>query len=786
MKYFSIQLVCLFLNVFAINAQSQIDNYKKAAELVQKMTLEEKASLCSGLDHWNTKPIERLGIASIRVGDGPNGVRRASGSSYNSVALPATCFPTSSALGASWDTLLVKITADAIAKECQQFGIQMLLAPGVNMKRSPLGGRNFEYFSEDPVLTGKLAVAFINGVQNRGIGTSLKHFAANNQEFERYSYNAVLDERTLHEFYLPAFEIAVKEAQPWSIMTAYNKVNGEPASENQVLLNDILKKQWGFNGFVVSDWSATGDRVKGIGAGMHLEMPGNDGVNDKRIVEAVKNGKLQESRLDEIVTELLTVILKAKDTFQPASAIDAQKQHDLARKISGECIVLLKNKDNILPLPVTKVKQLAVIGAFAKNPRFEGSGSSKVTPTMIDIPFTEIKKLLSKNTHVSYAAGYTSEANTSSALIEEAKANAKKAEIAIIFAGLPDVYEAEGVDRSNMKMPEGHNRLIEEVAKVQSNTIVVLLNGAAMEMPWADKVKGILEGWLGGQAIGGAIADVLTGKVNPSGKLAETFPVKTEDTPPYPNFPAKEKTILYGEGIFVGYRYYDSKKIKPLFPFGYGLSYTTFAYSNIKVNKTSAQDSAEITVAVTVKNTGKIAGKEIVQLYVRDDSCAVIRPHKELKHFSKILLQPNETKTIEFKLNRRDFAYYDQQVHNWQTSNGNYSILVGGSSDNLPLRIPISIISTNIIYPKLTRYSMIKDFAINPKNKPVYEELMNTAVSTRTELTATMNETELERKARLSRFTITFNNMPVYKLIARTKGKFTEQMLEAILNRVEY
>jgi beta-glucosidase len=787
MKYFFLSVAFFSFNAFEINAQSQtqVDYYSRAAELVQKMTLEEKASLCSGMDHWNTKPIERLGISSIRVADGPNGVRRASGSSYNSVALPATCFPTESALGASWDTALVRMTAEAIAAECQSFNIQILLGPGVNMKRSPLGGRNFEYFSEDPVLSGKLAASYINGVQSRGIGTSLKHFAANNQEFERFSYNSVLDERTLHEFYLPAFEIAIKEAQPWTVMCAYNKINGELASENTILLHDILKKQWGFKGFVISDWGAVGDRVKGLDAGMHLEMPGNDGVNDKKIIEAVRSGSLSETRLNEIVTEILAVNLKAKDSFQSNTSLDQQKQHSLVRKISSECIVLLKNKDNILPLHTAKAKQLAVIGAFAKTPRFEGSGSSKVTPTIVDTPFNEIKKLIDKNIKVSYAAGYTAEATTSDALIEEAKANARKADVVIIFAGLPDVYEAEGVDRSNMKMPDSHNRLIEEVAKVQPNTIVVLMNGSAVEMPWANKVKGIVEAWLGGQANGGAIADVLTGKVNPSGKLSETFPNKIEETPAYPNFPAKEKVALYGEGIFVGYRDYDSKKITPLFPFGYGLSYTTFAYSGIKANKTSAPDTSEIIVDITIKNTGKVAGKEIVQLYVRDENSEVIRPEKELKHFAKVLLQPNEEKTVSFKLNYRDFAYYDHQVNSWQTSNGKYSILVGGSSDNLPLKKQIEITSTNVLYPKLTRFSMLKEFAKNPKNKTLYDELMTVAVSTRTELTATANETEQERKARLARFTITFTNMPVYKLIARTKGTFSEEMLGEILKRTQ-
>ncbi|THU36115.1 glycosyl hydrolase [Niastella caeni] len=749
------------------------------------MTLEEKVSLCSGLDHWNTKPVERLNIPSIRVADGPNGVRRASGSSYNSVALPATCFPTASALGASWDTALVRITAEAIAEECRAFNIQILLGPGVNMKRSPMGGRNFEYFSEDPVLSGKLAAAYIKGIQSRGVGTSLKHFAVNNQEFERYSYNAVVDERTMHELYLTPFEIAVKEAQPWTMMCAYNKINGELASENSILLHDILKKQWGFKGIVISDWGAVDNRIKGIEAGLHLEMPGNDGVNDRILMEAVRNGSLPESRLDEIVTELVAITDIAKDAFRINTLPDQQKQHDLVRKISGECIVLLKNKDNILPLPAAKIRQLAVIGAFAMNPRFEGSGSSKVTPAIVDTPFKEIKKLSLKNSTVSYAAGYTPEATTSDTLIEEAKANARKANVAIIFAGLPDVYEAEGVDRKNIKMPEAHIRLIEEVTKVQPNTVVVLMNGAAIEMPWANKVKAIVEAWLGGQAGGGAIADVLYGKINPSGKLSETFWNRTEDTPVYPGFPVKDKTALYGEGIFVGYRYCDSKKITPLFPFGYGLSYTTFAYSGIKTNKTSAQDTTEIIIECKVRNTGKIAGMEIVQLYVRNENEEMIRPEKELKHFAKVLLQPGEEKTVHFKLNFRDFAYYDPQVHAWQTSNGKYIILAGGSSQNLPLKTQINISPANMLYPKLTRYSMLKEFAKNPANKALYNELMNVALSTRTELTATGNETEQERKGRLVRFTITFNNMPVYKLIARTKGKFTEDMLAEIIKRAE-
>ena len=704
-------------------AQRSADYASKAKELVAKMTLEEKALLTSGDGWWKTHAIDRLQIPSVCMTDGPHGLRKVEGAGL-STSVPATCFPTASALASSWDTDLIQQVGVALAEESQANDVQILLGPGVNMKRSSLGGRNFEYFSEDPLLAGKMAAAYIQAVQSQGVGTSLKHYAANNQEFERMAASSNLDERTLREIYLPAFEIAVREAQPWSVMAAYNLVNGVPATENALLLQEILRTQWGFHGFVVSDWGAVNDHVKGVNAGLNLEMPGSGAYHRNKIIEGVKAGKISPGVLDEIVESLLAVILEAKDRHRPGVTFDVAQHDALARQAAGESLVLLKNAGNLLPLEVGKIKTIAVIGAFSKTPRYQGAGSSQVNPTRVSTAYDELVKLLGGDTVIRYASGYDEEGTTTDQLIDEASQQAAGADVAVVFAGLPDSFESEGFDRASLDMPTGHNRLIEAVSAVQPNVAVVLMNGSAVIMPWADKVRTIVEAWLGGQAGGGAIADALTGRVNPSGKLSETFPARLEDTPPYPEFPARNKEANYGEGIFIGYRYCDARKITPLFPFGFGLSYTTFAYSDLRLSASAIRDTDGVTVEAKVRNTGQKAGKEVAQLYVREQSPKVVRPEKELKAFAKVALQPGEEKMISFQLVRRDFAFYDASSHDWSVNPGKFDILVGASSHDLPLKQTIEVEAAQPGYPRLTPHSLLKEFANHPKGKAFHRQLV--------------------------------------------------------------
>jgi beta-glucosidase len=765
-----------------------MDYVARAQSLVTQMTVEEKALLLSGDGWWMTHSIDRLNIPAIYMTDGPHGLRKAQGPDL-AASVQATCFPTAAALAASWNTDLLRRVGVALAAECQANDVHILLGPAVNMKRSPLGGRNFEYFSEDPLLAGKLATAYIQGVQSQGVGTSLKHLAVNNQEFERMAMSANVDERTLHEMYLPAFESAVKEAQPWSVMCAYNKLNGTYASENQVLLHDILRQQWGFQGFVVSDWGAVHDRVRGVNAGLHLEMPGSGDFNRKKIIQAVNDGRISEARLDEIVTQLLAIVLKAKDHHQPGATFDAEQHHALARQAAEESIVLLKNTDNILPLNVHEQK-IALIGAFARQPRYQGAGSSQVNPLRMSTAYDELLQVAGNAMPFSYAQGYAEDGTTTTQWLEAAQRQARGADVAVVFAGLPDSYESEGFDRASLEMPAGHNRLIEAVAAAQPNLVVVLMNGAAVTMPWVDRAKAVVEAWLGGQAGGGALADVLTGRVNPSGKLAETFPIRLEDTPAYPEFPGQNGKADYGEGVFTGYRYYDKRKVTPLFPFGFGLSYTTFAYSDMRLSAASVQDTEGVTVEVQVKNTGKVAGKEIVQVYVGEQQARVVRPDKELKAFAKIALDPGEAKTVRFALSPRDFSYYDTSLHAWAVHPGKFDILIGSSSQHLPLQKTIEIASTHTVYPQLTRDSMLKEFRDHPKGKAFYPQLLHAVDFGLTDETQEKSiqrspaEETAKRKADMAVMAF-LNDMPVYKLSAFSQGKFTEQMLAAILQQVQ-
>jgi len=738
--------------------------------LIAQMTLEEKASLCSGLDNWHTKPIERLGIPSIRMSDGPHGLRKEVPNQQTSV--PSTCFPTAVTTASSWDRELIKQMGQALAQECQAEEVDIILGPAINIKRSPLCGRNFEYFSEDPYLSSQLATAYIQAVQSLGVGTSLKHYAANNQEYRRFTIDETIDERTLREIYLSNFEGAVKEGKPWTVMCSYNRVNGILASENKYLLTEILKEEWGFEGFVVSDWGAVDERVEGIKAGLDLEMPSSYGIGDQKIIEAVKIGKLDEKELDQTVERLLKIIFKAVDNRKRGTTYDKQAHHKLARKIAGESMVLLKNQDNILPLK--KEGTIAIIGAFAKKPRYQGGGSSHVNPTKLDNALEEIEKLVQGKAKIIYEEGYNLDNDEmNQELIDKAKEAAKKSNVAIIFAGLPDRYESEGYDRKHMKMPENHNKLIEEVSKVQPNTIVVLSNGAPVEIPWIDKVKGLLESYLGGQAGGGAVADILFGEVNPSGKLAETFPKKLSHNPSYLNFPGEGNKVEYREGVFVGYRYYDKKEIEPLFPFGYGLSYTTFEYTDIIVDKKEITDKETIEVKVKVKNTGKVKGKEIVQLYVRDVESKVNRPEKELKGFEKIELAPGEEKTVTFKLDKRSFAYYNTEIRDWYVESGEFEILVGKSSKEIELKETVKVNSTVTIKKKYDRNSLVRDLLEDSKAEKMIIDLIDSILEK-------IKEPGKEKED-VNNVIKWIMDMPLRGLVSFSKGTFNDEMLQKFL-----
>ncbi|TDX01605.1 glycoside hydrolase family 3 C-terminal domain-containing protein [Dinghuibacter silviterrae] len=748
----------------------------QARALVARMTIEEKASLCSGQDFWSTRPIERLGLPSIYMTDGPHGLRKDSSGGFGHT-IPATCFPTASALASSWNPGLAYQEGVALGEECQANNVQIILGPGVNMKRSPLGGRNFEYFSEDPRLAGAMAAALIRGEQSQGVGSSLKHFAANNQETDRFTMSSDIDERTLHELYLPAFERAVTEAQPATVMCAYNKLNGTYCSQNQALLTGILRDTWGYKGFVVSDWGAVDDRVAGIKAGLNLEMPGGSDVNTQKIVAAVKEGRLRIATLDSLVTTVVATTLRLHAAHRDGATYDANAHHAVARAVDDECIVLLKNEDGLLP--VTGDKTVAVIGAFAKTPRYQGGGSSQINPTRLADVWGALGK--EKNLHLLYAQGYLPDGSTNDTLLAAASAAAASADVVLVFTGLPESYESEGYDRSSIDLPEGHNRLIASLPA--SKTVVVLMNGSAVAMPWAGQVKGIVEGWLGGQAGGDALADVLTGRVNPSGKLSETFPVRLEDTPPYPLFPARDRHAVYGEGNFTGYRFYDARRIAPLFPFGFGLSYTHFTYKNIFADRDHIRDTDSVGIAVTLRNDGNREGKEVVELYVHETAAPLVRPERELRHFAKVDLQPGEETIVHFRLGYRDFAYYDPAVHDWQVHTDVFDILAGGSSRDLPLRQSLQVEATRIKYPPITRYSSLKELKQNPRGASLYPQLV-TGFARSFGAPGPEDTSAAAVQARQRAVGAVENllgDTPLCKFINFSRGKFSEADLQRIL-----
>ena len=692
--------------------------------IIAQMTLEEKAALCTGAGSWKTTPVERLGIPEMTVSDGPHGLRRvADEHSITSTSLPATCFPTAVCMASTWDVDLIRELGQAIAQECNALKVDVVLGPGVNMKRTPLCGRNFEYYSEDPFLAGEMAVSFINGVQSKGVGTSLKHFAANNQEYRRSTINADIDERSLREIYLPAFEAAVKKANPWTVMCSYNKLNGTFASENHRLLMEILKNEWEFEGLVVSDWGAVHNRVNALKAGLDLEMPGPRGKRVKAVIDAVRSGKLDESVLDEAVGRILEIVFKAAETKKGGS-FDVDEHHALARRVASEGMVLLKN-NGILPLK--QLKRLTVIGRSAKVAYYQGGGSSHINPTRLDNPYEELQKMVGE-AELIYAEGYHDGEGYNQTLIDEACEKASSAEVALLYISLPATKESEGYDRPDLDLTEHQVVLIKAVTAVQPNTVVILNNGAPVVMSeWVDGPAAILEAWMMGQAGGGAIADVLFGKVNPSGKLAETFPLKLTDTPAFINYPGENGTVRYGEGIFIGYRYYDTKQVPTLFPFGYGMSYTTFDYQNPKVSSGTFQDVDCLTVSVDVTNTGQVAGKEVVQVYVHDHKSKLVRPPKELKGFAKVELQPGETKPVSIELDFRAFAYYHPAYNQWITEDGEFDILIGASSADVRHTLTVTLHSTLELSSLLNRESTLREWSADPRGMsvlaPIYPQI---------------------------------------------------------------
>ena len=691
-------------------------NIKK---ILKELTLEEKASLCSGSDFWHTEEIDRLAIPKIMVSDGPHGLRKnAEGSANPNEAIKAVCFPTASALACSFDRNLLQTLGKALGEECQAEKVSVILGPGCNIKRSPLCGRNFEYFSEDPYLASEMAASHIKGVQSKGVGTSLKHFAANNQETRRMSVNERIDERTLREIYLAAFEGAVKNASPWTVMCSYNRINGYHSSQNKWLLTDVLRDEWGYEGLVMSDWGAVDDRVAGIKAGLDLEMPASFGKNDKMIVDAVNSGKLSMKALDKCVERVLKLVDRAEECRTPTKW-DIDAHHELAAKISAQCSVLLKNDESILPLD--RKDKICFIGEFADKPRFQGGGSSHINSYKVTSALEAVKDYCK----VEYAQGYiTSEDKTDKKLLEQAVECAKYNDKVVIFAGLPESFESEGFDRTHMRMPDCQLELIREISKVNKNIVVVLHNGAPVELPFFDDIKGLLEVYLGGQGVGKATCELLFGDADPSGKLAESWCMKVEDNPSYLNFPGVGDELSYSEGIFVGYRYYDKKDMQVRFPFGFGLSYTSFEYSDLVISENEISDEQTLKVSCNITNTGDRAGMEVVQLYVRDKESAVVRPVKELKGFEKVSLKPGETKKVFFTLDKRAFAYYETAINDWFVEYGEFEIMIGASSRDIRLTGSVYVNSTAKLPVQFTFNSTVGDVLSCSEGREVFGDFI--------------------------------------------------------------
>lgn len=691
-------------------------------KIVSEMTLEEKAGMCSGEDFWCLKAVERLGIPQVMVSDGPHGLRKQEEEADHlgiNESVKSVCFPAACATASSWDVEMLEDMGKTLGEECQAENLSILLGPAANIKRSPLCGRNFEYFSEDPYLTGKMASAHIKGVQSQDVGTSMKHFAVNNQEYNRMSSSSNLSERALREIYLTGFEMAVKEARPKTLMCSYNKINGIYAAENKHLLTEILREEWGFDGYVMTDWGAVNDRVEGIRAGLDLEMPASGGVNDARIAAAVRDGSLDEALLDQTVENILKVIFSYVDHRHPEAVFDREADHKKAIAYAADSAVLLKN-NGILPLDTSQ--KVVYIGEFAEKPRFQGGGSSHINCSRVTSALESAKE---KGRNVTYVKGFPSDQDElDEKELKAAVEAAKAADIAVIFAGLPDVIESEGYDRVNMDLPVCQNRVIAEVVKIQPNTVVVLHNGSPVEVPWEKDTAAILEMYLGGQGVGEACDQLLYGEVNPSGRLAETFPYRVQDNPSYLNFPGDGKNVNYGEDIFVGYRYYEAKKLPVRWAFGHGLSYTSFAYGNLRLSSENMADHDTVTVSVDVTNTGNVFGKEVVQLYVADKNGTLQRPVKELKGFAKLSLAPGETKTAVITLCARALSFYHEELHDWYAPSGTYEILVGHASDDIRVSCELKFDTAKILPFEVTGATTIGELMNDPRTAQAMGEMI--------------------------------------------------------------
>ena len=756
---------------------------EKIQNLISQMTLEEKAGMCSGADFWNLKGIERLGIPKVMVTDGPHGIRKQAEAADHlgiNESEKAICFPAGCATASSFDRDLIRRQGELLGQECQAMNVSTILGPAMNIKRSPLCGRNFEYYSEDPYVSTEIAAALIEGVQSKNVGTSAKHFVANNQEKRRMTNSSDADERTLREIYLASFEGAIKKAKPWTVMSSYNRINGEFVGDNKEYLTDILRKEWGFDGYVVSDWGAVNDRISSLAAGLDLEMPPGDYENDRLIVKAVQEGKLDESVVDQACERILNIIFRYTENRDEKAVFDYEKDHKAAAEIEAECMVLLKNENEILPL--TSDKKIAFIGKYAKTPRYQGGGSSHINSWKVESALDAAKEI-PELANVTFAEGYQDEKDeVVETLQSEAVKIAEEADVAVLFLGLPDNFESEGYDRKHMNLPNCQNELVEKVLEVQKHVVVVLHNGSAVLMPWKDQVEGILEAYLGGEAVGKAVAEVLAGRKNPSGRLAETFPLRLEDTPCYLTYGKGFDNAVYQEGVFVGYRYYTSRKMETAFPFGYGLSYTTFAYSDLQLDKKEMSDKEHVEVSVKVKNTGKCAGKTVVQLYVGAPETEVVRPVRELRGFEKIFLEAGEEKTVTFILGERAFAYWNTLIHDWYAEEGTYKVMIGENADQMCVGEEITVHPTKELPKTYSLNTCLGELMRDPKAQTVMAPFMQGMAQNDAAMDmAEANENDQSGVVNQEMMAAMMEGMPLRQLLSFVPG-IKREMLEQMVN----
>ena len=758
---------------------------EKIQNLISQMTLEEKAGMCSGADFWNLKGIERLGIPKVMVTDGPHGIRKQAEAADHlgiNESEKAICFPAGCATASSFDRDLIRRQGELLGQECQAMNVSTILGPAMNIKRSPLCGRNFEYYSEDPYVSTEIAAALIEGVQSKNVGTSAKHFVANNQEKRRMTNSSDADERTLREIYLASFEGAIKKAKPWTVMSSYNRINGEFVGDNKEYLTDILRKEWGFDGYVVSDWGAVNDRISSLAAGLDLEMPPGDYENDRLIVKAVQEGKLDESVVDQACERILNIIFRYTENRDEKAVFDYEKDHKAAAEIEAECMVLLKNENEILPL--TSDKKIAFIGKYAKTPRYQGGGSSHINSWKVESALDAAKEI-PELANVTFAEGYQDEKDeVVETLQSEAVKIAEEADVAVLFLGLPDNFESEGYDRKHMNLPNCQNELVKKVLEVQKHVVVVLHNGSAVLMPWKDQVEGILEAYLGGEAVGKAVAEVLAGIKNPCGRLAETFPLRLEDTPCYLIYGKGFDNAVYQEGVFVGYRYYTSRKMETAFPFGYGLSYTTFAYSDLQLDKKEMSDKEHVEVSVKVKNTGKRAGKTVVQLYVGAPETEVVRPVRELRGFEKIFLEAGEEKTVTFILGERAFAYWNTLIHDWYAEEGTYKVMIGKNADQMCVGEEITVHPTKELPKTYSLNTCLGELMRDPKAQTVMAPFMQgMAQNDAAKDMAEAQENDTSGAVNQEMMAAMMEGMPLRQLLSFVPGikrEMLEQMVDAL------